>query len=177
MNVICAFNSRIQALCWPDTARSQDLSQLLWVWTRFALLEHLCWAQWLLPAPFQLQLWGWPLWGQCHTHFPSDCQTNHSLLCVSGCIKETQVDPNNEKEEAPTTSIMLLLTGKTSASSWLLTAYATFCIRKTLNVSLYFMNRHWKCEHNTKKRPALKKIKGNCITTLIAFANVFFCGN
>lgn len=104
-------------------------------WSIYAVLSDCCFPH---PAPAL----GMPLWEQCHTHSPGDCQKNHRLLGVSGCIKETPVDPNNEKKEAPASSIMLLLTQKSSASFWLVTAYTIFCIRKTLNVSLYCTEKH-----------------------------------
>lgn len=77
-------------------------------------------------SPIPPSALGTPLWGQCHSRSPSDSQTNHRLLCVSGCIKETQVDPDSEKKEGPASSIALLLTEKSSASSWLVTVYTHF---------------------------------------------------
>lgn len=126
-------------------------------------LEHLCCSQWLLLPPFQLQLWGCSLGTVSYS--PSDCLTNHRLLCVRGFIKETQVDPNNEKEEAPVSSIVFFLTEKSSASSWLVTAYNTVCIIKTLNVSLYWRNIG-SMSITPNKRPAIKKKKKEIIEQL-----------
>lgn len=84
---------------------------------------------------------------------------------MRGFIKETQVDPNNEKEEAPVSSIVFFLTEKSSASSWLVTAYNTVCIIKTLNVSLYWRNIG-SMSITPNKRPAIKKKKKEIIEQL-----------
>lgn len=149
MNVIWAFKSRIQALYWLGTARFQDWSQLVWVWSGLALLEHTCWAQWLLLLPFHLQLWGCPS-GDSVTVAPQVTPRQITDFCVwvAALKKPKWTQTVRRKKALPAASRSS--SQRSHQHPHGLSQYAHIFIRKTLNASLYCMEKHWKFECNTK---------------------------